>query len=247
MGATTRLPVGIFLPPISTSASRCDAHRPLYRAVVAQQLFDRALDQRRVVLQHSELVGMTQEGEKAVTDEVCARLMAGDEEQHARSEEFLFAKLVAPLFGRDQQVEEIRTGPPPALRKEATEILGQRAASRSALFHDVSIRRKAKCVEAPSDIRGPLPNNALIPGRHAECLADHRDWKWIGQIGDDVHHMRALDSIQESIDNLLNVLAHALHRMGCEGLADQAPQARVRGWIPEDHWPVHLFPSGPSL
>src|SRR5262245_2147526 len=79
-----------------------NARGPLDRAVVAKQLLDRSLDQRRVLAQPSKLFGMAQERQGPVADQVDGRFMPRDEEQDARGQQLGLAELVPRFLGRDE-------------------------------------------------------------------------------------------------------------------------------------------------
>ena len=78
--AKTISPRGIVTPAIETS-SRETLGRRFQRAIVPEQLFDRRLDERRIAPQPFHLVGMFQERQRAVSDQVDGGLMTGDQEQ----------------------------------------------------------------------------------------------------------------------------------------------------------------------
>jgi len=68
--------------PAAQFEVRCrDPGRPLHRRVPTQQLLDGGLDQLRLVAQPRHLVGVSQEREGAVADQVDRGLVAGDQEQ----------------------------------------------------------------------------------------------------------------------------------------------------------------------
>lgn len=66
--------------------SRC-----LHRTVVAQQSFDRRLDERGVVFQLLELIGVLQQRQHAVADEVDGGFVPSDQQQEHHGEQLAFA------------------------------------------------------------------------------------------------------------------------------------------------------------
>ena len=74
----------------------------LHRAVVAQQLLDRARQQRWIFAQSIQLIRMLEQGEEPVADQVHRGLVPGDENQHAGREQLVLAQLVALLLRGDQ-------------------------------------------------------------------------------------------------------------------------------------------------
>ena len=212
-----------------------DARRPLHRTVVPQQLLHRAVNQRRIVSQPAELVRMAQEGQHPIADEVDGRLMPRDEEQDAGGEQLPFAQLVARFFGGDQQAQQIVLWMAAALGEKTAEVVGQLAACGPPTRHDLGVRWHPDRIQTPGHVGRPLANGALIPRRHTQHLADHRDRERVREIGNDVHPARVLDPIQEPVDDIPDMRPHGLDHAGREGLAHERPQAGVIGWVTEEH------------
>ena len=80
--------------------------------------------------QQLELIGVAQQREQAVADEVHRRLVAGDEQQDDRRQQLVGAEAVARLLGRDQRADEVGPGRPPALLEERHEVGGEGQAPR---------------------------------------------------------------------------------------------------------------------
>ena len=79
----------------------------VHRAVVAEDLFDRAGRQRRVLDEPVPLVALAQQGDGAVADQVGGGLVAGHEEEHDGGSQLLLGELVALLLGGEQRGEEV--------------------------------------------------------------------------------------------------------------------------------------------
>jgi hypothetical protein len=79
-----------------------DARRALDLPIEAQQLLHRGADQRGIAAQPPEPIGMAQQGERAVADQVDGGLVPRDEEQDARGQQLDLAQAVARLLRGDQ-------------------------------------------------------------------------------------------------------------------------------------------------
>src|SRR5690606_12455724 len=84
-----------------------DAPALLDRAVVAQQLLDRVRRQVRVLAQRLQLVGVPQQCQRAVPDEVDRGLVPGDVEQADLRDQFLVGEHVAVVLGRDEGGQQV--------------------------------------------------------------------------------------------------------------------------------------------
>ena len=106
MNGITMSPFGIVRPPIVTSslgtrAVRCTG--PSKRSSSSTAVHDEA----GIVAQRLELLGMAQQRQHAVADQVDRRLVAGDEEEDAGGEQLVLAQLVAGLLGGDEAGEHV--------------------------------------------------------------------------------------------------------------------------------------------
>ena len=84
-----------------------DADRLLHRTVVAQQLVDGRRVERRVVAPAGELVGVAQQGQHAVADQVDGGLVAGDVEQRHERDQLGGAQPVAGLLDEQQLRQQV--------------------------------------------------------------------------------------------------------------------------------------------
>ena len=214
---------------------RRPAPRALHGTVEAQELLDARLDQRRIGLEHPELVRVLEEGEEPVADQVDRGLVPGDEEEHAGGDQLTLAELVALFLGRDEAGEQIRLRILPARGDEGAEIVGEGKAGVPAARDDIGVGGQDARVEAPRDVGGPVLEHVLIRGGDAQHLADHPDGKRVGEVLDHVHGAGALDPVEEAVHDLLDVRAHHLDDPRREGAAHERAQTRVVRWILEQH------------
>jgi hypothetical protein len=68
-----------------------------------------------------------------------------------------------------------------------------------------------------------------------EQLADHRARQRLGEVGDDVHRRRALDAIQQRVDDRVDTRPEGLHGARREGVADGLSEAGVGRRVAEQH------------
>ena len=92
-----------------------------------QHLLDRAGEQPGVGAQGGELVGMPQQRQNAVGDEVRGRLVPGDEQQDAGGDQFGLGELVALFLDQDQPGQQVVARRAAADRDQRGEVLGELA------------------------------------------------------------------------------------------------------------------------
>ena len=89
--------------------------------------------------------------------------------------------------------------------------------------------------EEDDEIVGPLLEQVPVFGRHAQHLDDDGGRQGKSQVVDQVHAPGALDRVQETVHQLLDVRSHGLDHVRREGLADQPAQPRVLRRVGENH------------
>ena len=102
---------------------RRDAAHALHRAVEAQQLLDRALDEGRIVAQARKLGRVSQQGQHPVADEIRGGLVTGEEEQDDGREQLVSAQAIARFLGGDETGQDVRARRAAPLCYEALEVL----------------------------------------------------------------------------------------------------------------------------
>ncbi|GGI89150.1 hypothetical protein GCM10011581_27830 [Saccharopolyspora subtropica] len=165
--------------------ARCGAfHRP----VVAQQFLDRTGQQVRFVAQQPQLVGVGEQGQHPVADEVDGGLMARDEQQLHHAEQFPLGQLVALVGGHHQRADQIGlvvgvngvVHPRAGLRDQRGQVLLADPSGPLALGGAFLGQRRGE--HHP----GPLAEVVAVLEPDAEQLADHRDRQREGQRRDQV-------------------------------------------------------------
>src|SRR5262249_42574768 len=117
-----------------------DPGRPLDRAVVAQEFLNGRRDERRIAFELCHLVGMLEKGKRAIADQIHRGLVTGNEQEQAHGEQLALVKLVALLFDRNQETEEVRLWVLTTLREQTTEIVSEMPPGSPTSLHDVRIR-----------------------------------------------------------------------------------------------------------
>ena len=140
------------LPALNLDISGGEPSRPLHRAVIAQELLDRGGDEAGIALELLELVGMTEQGEQPVADEVHRGLVPGDEQQHAHGQHLALAQLVSLLLGRDEQAQQVFLGALAPLPDKGAKVIAEGSTRRPAPLHDLAIGEQPDGVEAAGDV-----------------------------------------------------------------------------------------------
>ena len=162
------------------------AHRR-HRADVAQQLLDRGREERRIVAQQRHLLGMAEQGEQAVGDQVGGGLVPGLEQDGAGGEQFLLAQKVARLVGSRQRGEQVvaRGGAPLGQQLPEAVVDGE---GRRLHPQRVAVAQMAVAVEVGAQRLRVVPEQAVGVGagrrRHAEQFRDHPHRQRVGQLAD---------------------------------------------------------------
>ena len=92
---------GMSTSPIGHAVEH-DAVVDLHRPVVAQELLDRVLGQLGFVAQQRELLGVAEQRDLRVAEEVLGRLVAGLQQQDAVGDELGVGQLLAVGLGFEQ-------------------------------------------------------------------------------------------------------------------------------------------------
>ncbi len=88
--------------PVDSAILDHAAEVGLHRRIEAHQLLDRGGDEAGIVAQALELVGVAQEREDAVADQIDGGLVPGDEEQTEHVQHFTLGEALARVLGVDQ-------------------------------------------------------------------------------------------------------------------------------------------------
>jgi hypothetical protein len=112
-----------------------------------------------------ELVGVFEQGERAIADQVDRRLVASDEQQEHHREQLVGTEVVAGFFSLDQGGGQVIAGLSAAQHEEAAEIA-----------HELQRRRQGNQeVAARGDadhLAGPVVKAVAVRRGHAEEVGD---------------------------------------------------------------------------
>ncbi len=95
------------------------------RRVVAQYLLDGVARQLRPGAQLRQLVGVPQEGENAVADQVGGGEIAGDQQQVAGDNNLHLGQAVAGFLGRNERAHEVGSPLPAPLVHHAQQVVAE--------------------------------------------------------------------------------------------------------------------------
>jgi len=98
------------------------------------------------------LVGIAQERQSPVADEVHRGLVPGDEQQHAHGQHLALAQLVSLLLGRDEQAQQVFLGALAPLPDKSAKVIAEGSTRRPAPLHDLAIGEQPDGVEAAGDV-----------------------------------------------------------------------------------------------
>ena len=211
-----------------------DAARHLHGRVVAEELLDGAAVQRRVGAQALELVGVAEEGEGAVADEVHGRLVAGDVEEHHLLEELLVREHVAVLLGGEQAREKIVGQVVPLPLDDVEHELAHLGGGVEDGAHEVGV---GDGLQGADERARPLPELLAVGRGHAQHLGDDGERQGEGVVGHELHVPGVGRPVERLVHQLLDTRAQVLDAAGGEGLGDELAQAGVVGRVPVEHRP----------
>ena len=215
------------LPPSSVSSR---AHLPLSWTglVVAEQLVDGRIQERRVASEPLHVVRVPEESQHAVADQVARRLEAGyEDEQHGR-QQLLVRQPVTFLLRGQQGADQVLPRPAAPLVDDGLEV---RVRFPGGVPDAIRLTAADERVDGESQHAGPLLEPVAVAGADAEHLGDDRDRQRISQRRHEIESVRAGDGVQQMGGRLLDLYTEHRHRLRRERLGDQGPQARVLGRI----------------
>jgi hypothetical protein len=193
-------------------------------AIETQKLSQRRLHQRWCPFQESPLLGMPEQSEETVAEQIARRLMAGEEQCAAlRKQLVLGSDLPRALRLYEQTHETIGDGRGPL--EQAAEILGHRGEARLSAAREVhgwsGITNEERDIVRPSD------EIILATGIDAEHIDHHESGERTSEIADEIDPSSAIDAIQEAIHDRLDARRHRFQRGWLEGLGQHLTQAGV--------------------
>ena len=215
-----------------------DATRELHRAVVAQQLLHRVGDQVRFGVQRGELIGVAQQREGAVPDEVHRRLVSREVEEHHLVLQLGGGEPVTFLLGRDERAEQVIAGFPTLPLDRRLHVPGEML---TGVEDRREVLRQHDRLEGLDQRVRPLPHLVPVGLRHAEHLGDHREGQRERQVADHVHPAVGLHPVQHLVDQRLDALVEGFDPPGGERLLGQAPDPGVVGRVEVQDGPGASF------
>ena len=210
-------------------------HQPpcqLHRRVEPQQLLHRVPDDRWIVAEVPQLVGMPAQREQAVADEPRRGLVASNEQQRAHGDDLLVGELLPLLLRVRQRADEVLAGAAPARGNQPPQVLPERHARLGGLLHPVPRHHR---VERVDQVERPLLHLLAVLLRHAEQVADDGDRDGVREVGHDVERAPVGDLVEDLRHELLHARVHRRHHARRERLVHQPAQPLVLGRIQEQH------------
>lgn len=150
------------------------------RAVEAKELLDGVRQHVRPLEQQRQLVRVGEQRHDGVAEEVGSRLVAGEQQQERRRDEFSLRQLAALVPGGDQRAEQVLRGVCPLAGDEPAEVVSQRLLG--VLNGRPVLLRATPGRAAGPDHVGQLEEPRALRGRHPQQLADHGHWEWQGEV-----------------------------------------------------------------
>ena len=156
----------------------------VHRRLVAQQFLDQADAQVGLVAQPLQHVGVAQQREHAVGDEVDGGLVAGDEQQDQRGDQFAALHPPVRAVVGDQPGQQVVAWVGAAALRQLDQVRAELLERVVGLLLQLLGRRVGP---TESTIASTQALEArLVLARHAEQLADHRDRERVGEVVDEV-------------------------------------------------------------
>ena len=206
-------------------------------AVVAQAFLNGGGDQGRILLQFSQLVGVSQQRQQAVADQAGGGLVAGLQQKGADAEQLGLAEPVPPGLDRDQIADQIGPRVPPALVEQPAQVMGQLQDASVGAPGDGGVVA-AHPFHEDGQVVGPALEPVPVLGGHPQQLGNRDGWQRVGEFRDDVQTSFGPDRLQKILGDGLNSGPQALQSSRREGPVDQGAQAGVVGGV------VVLHPGG---
>src|SRR5262249_53431051 len=139
-----------------------DACGALYWTVVAQEFLHGARDQPGRLAKPTQLLGVTQERQRAVADQIDRRLVAGDEREDAGGDQLVLAQLVSRLLSGDQRREQVAARRGAALGDEPSHVVSDGVTGRPAPLRNLGLRRQPDGIEPAGDVEAPALEPLVI-------------------------------------------------------------------------------------
>jgi len=176
-----------------------DARHARRRRIVAQKFLDRAFGQLGMRPQQVEGVGLRQQGDHAVADQV-GRLVPGEQHEHGGRDQLILRQRPPRLLGRDQRADHVLACRCllPRLHDGAKIAVHVGDATCGPL---VLVGRRLRAADEGREIVGPVLEPPHVAIRHAQNARNHHRRQRIGEIGDQFDlSARWADPRKETVD-----------------------------------------------
>ena len=207
----------------------------LHRGVEAQQLLHPGRDPARVLPQQPHLLGVFEERQHAVADEVGRRLVAGDEQQAQHGQRLALRQRVAGLLRTGEGADDVVARLAPAGLDDRQEV-GVEGLARGGCARPLP--RPDERLENARAVVRPLREAGPVLGRHPQHLRDHDHRERTGHGAHQVEAGRIVHGVEQLVHHRPDVRLEGVDHPRRERLVDQRPQARVVRRIEEQHRPV---------
>jgi hypothetical protein len=221
--------------PVPGDVLRRDLHGGRNGPVVAEQLLDRAVQQRGIVADERGLRRVAEQVEEAVADQVRRRLVAREEEEDAVCDHLVVRQALALVLRAEEEAHEVVLWPALVLAEERAEVVREPRDARARLGEVVAL------VGRPAEVRrqavGPRLDAVEVLGRRAHQARDDHRRERERELADEVHRAPRGDAVEERVDGRLDAVAARRELLRRERGLQEPAQAVVVGRVAE-HEPV---------
>ena len=212
-----------------------DADPDLDGAIEAQQLLDGGPEEIRVTMQRAQRVGMPQQREHAVADQVGGRLVPGEQQERAGLDQLVLLEPRAVGLCAHEAAHQIVVASLATMTHDVAEVIVEGGGTLLCASDPICpvgghLHRAAE----RGEVYGPLLDPVEVGGRHAEQVADHHRRKGKGEVRHEIARAGLGQAVEQEVDYRLHPRPQALHDGGGERRCDEIPEPRVAGRVVEN-------------
>ena len=179
------------------------------------------------------MLGIPQQGQHAVADQIHGGFVAGDQQEGAHDHQLRLAQRVAALLDRHQGADEVRPWVAAPLGDDAAQVRVESIARHGHTLHELGRDQR---VQARRHDGRPLLEFHAILGRHPQQFGDDHHGQWVGELSDQVDRAFLLaHSVEELPHHGHNARTQRLDHARGERLLDQRPEAGVVWRVGDEH------------